>query len=200
MSRHARAIRFIQEYCPAPKGEGHGTPLRLAGWQKEGLEAMLAPGIDSAMQSFPRGNGKSTFGAAVATWATFDEDETGAPQVPVVATTVGQAIRSCYGVAVAMIKASPDLARRSIIYTGMATPRVFVPTNSGEMFPIANDIDGLQGLDPSLALCDEIGFQPMEVWDALLLAGGKRSRSLTMGFGTPGLSRVVGGSPNALWR
>jgi hypothetical protein len=42
----------------------------------------------------PRGNGKSTFGGAVACWALFDEDETGAPQVPINATTLGQAIRS----------------------------------------------------------------------------------------------------------
>ncbi len=30
MSRHARAIRFIQTYCAAPKGKGFGQPLVLA--------------------------------------------------------------------------------------------------------------------------------------------------------------------------
>jgi phage terminase large subunit-like protein len=41
---------------------------------------------------------------------------------------------------------------------------------------------------------DEIGFQPLQAWDSLLLASGKRSRSLVMALGTPGLDR-----DNALW-
>src|SRR5438067_1633120 len=57
------------------------------------------------------------------------------------------------------------------------------------MFPVSNDPDGLQGLDPSLAVCDEVGFQPIESWDSLLLASGKRERSLVVGIGTPGFDR-----------
>lgn len=189
LSRPARAIRFIETYCRSPKGEGHGKPIRLGGFQKDFIEESLADGIDAAIKSTGRGNGKSTEGGALATWALFDDDETGAPQVPIVATTIGQAIRSCYGVAVSMIKAEPELLRRSLIYTGIATPRVVVPFNEGELFPIASDPDGLQGLDPSFALMDEIGFQPVEAWEALRLAGGKRSRSLVIGVGTPGLDR-----------
>ncbi len=188
-SRHARAIRFIETYCRAPKGYGFGKPLKLAAFQKAFLEEALAPGVDTAILQTPRGNGKSSFGGAFATWALFDDDETGAPQVPIIATTVGQAIRSCYGVAAAMIKAEPELLRRSLVYTGVTTPRITVPYNGGEMFPVSNDPDGLQGLDPSFALADEIGFQPMQSWDSLRLASGKRPQSLTVGVGTPGLDR-----------
>jgi phage terminase large subunit-like protein len=189
MSRHGRAIKFIQTYCRAPKGKGHGQPMRVAMFQKEWLEESLAPGIDASVLATPRGNGKSSFGGAVSTWATFDDDDTGSPQVPIVATTIGQAIRSCYGVAVSMVKAEPELLRRALIYTGIATPRIVVPFNGGEMFPIANDTDGLQGLDPSFGVFDEIGFQPMESWAALKMASGKRERSLIAGLGTPGLDR-----------
>jgi phage terminase large subunit-like protein len=63
------------------------------------------------------------------------------------------------------------------------------------LFPIANDPEGLQGLDPSLAIFDEIGFQPMESWDSLRMASGKRERSLIVGVGTPGFDRT-----NALWQ
>jgi phage terminase large subunit-like protein len=157
--------------------------------QKEFLEEALADGIDLAVFGTPRGNGKSTFGGALADWATFDDDETGSPQVPVVATTVGQAIRSCYGVGVSMVKAEPELLSRALIYTGIATPRIVVPFNEGEMFPISNDTDGLQGLDYSLAIVDEIGFQPIESWDSLRMGSGKRARSLAIGVGTPGLDR-----------
>jgi phage terminase large subunit-like protein len=194
MSRHARAIKFIETYCRPPKGKGHGEPLKLAPFQKHFLEDALADRVDAAVLTTPRGNGKSSGGGAIAVWALFDDDATGAPQVPVVATTIGQAIRSCYGVAVSMIKAEPELLRRSLIYTGVTTPRVTVPFNEGELFPISNEADGLQGLDPSFALFDEIGFQPQVSWDSLGGAAGKRERSLVVGVGTPGLDR-----DNALW-
>ncbi len=186
LSRHGRAIRFIETYCRAPKGKGWGKPVKLYREQKEFLEAALADGVDAAVWEMPRGNGKSTLGGGLMTWALFDDDDTGAPQVPVVGKTLTQGIRSCYGVAAAMIKAEPELERRALIYTGVSQPRVFIPYNNGEMFPIANDPDTLQGLDPSLAIMDEIGFQPPDAWDSLKLAAGKRERSLTLGLGTPG--------------
>ncbi len=188
-TRHGRAIRFIETFCRTAKGKGHGRPLRLARFQKEFLEAALADGIDSAVLQTPRGNGKSSLGGALATWALYDDDDTGAPQVPIIATTITQAVRSCYGVAVSMVRAEPELSRRALIYTGISQPRIAVPSSEGEMFPISNDPDGLQGLDPSLAIVDEIGFQPLASWDSLRLASGKRGRSLAIGLGTPGLDR-----------
>jgi phage terminase large subunit-like protein len=188
-TRHGRAIDFIQRYCAAPKGEGHGLPLKLAGFQKTFIEAALSDGIDAAVMQMPRGNGKSSLGGALAVWALFDDDETGAPQVPIIATTIGQAIRSCYGVAVSMVKRSSELERRALIFTGVTTPRVLTPFNEGELFPVSNDPDGLQGLDFSLAIVDEIGFQPLLSWESLRLASGKRSRSVAIGLGTPGLDR-----------
>jgi phage terminase large subunit-like protein len=186
-SRSDRAIRFIETYCRPGKGTGHGEPLRLAPFQKAFLRRALAPGTDIGVLATPRGNGKSSLGGALAVWALFDDDSTGAPQVPIVATTIGQGVRSCYGVAVSMIKRDPELLRRALIFTGVTTPRVTVPFNEGELFPVSNDPDGLQGLDPSLAIVDEIGFQPVVSWDSLRMATGKRERSTIIGVGTPGL-------------
>jgi len=186
LNRASRAIRFIETYCRPAKGQGHGEPLRLAPFQRAFLRATLAPGKEIGILATPRGNGKSSLGGALAVWALFDDDASGSPQVPIVATTIGQAIRSCYGVAVAMIKAEPELLRRSLIFTGVTTPRVTVPFNGGEMFPVSNDPDGLQGLDPSLAIVDEIGFQPVQSWDSLRMASGKRELSTIIGVGTPG--------------
>src|SRR3990167_1798659 len=86
MSLVARAIRFMETYCRPPKGTGHGQTLKLAPFQRDFLEQALSDGIDLAVLATPRGNGKSTFGGALAVWATFDNDDTGAPQVPIVAT------------------------------------------------------------------------------------------------------------------
>lgn len=192
--RATRAIRFIETYCTPPKGYRAGKPLKLAKFQKAWLKEALSTDISSSVMSVGRGNGKSTFLAAAATWALFDPDESGAPQVPIVATTVNQAIRSVYGVALAMINSNWELRSRSVLYSAIGAQKATVPITLGEMFPVSNDPDGLQGLDPSLAVCDEVGFMPIESWDSLLLASGKRPRSLVVGIGTPGFDKN-----NALW-
>lgn len=195
-NRAERAIKFIETYCVLPKGHGAGKRMRLAKFQKNWLRRVLVDGVTSAVMSLPRGNGKSTFLAALALWALFDHDpESGSPQVPIVATTMNQAIRSVYSVAIQMVEREPELRTRSIRYSAIGAQKLTVPYNSGEMFPVSSDVDGLQGLDPSLAVCDEIGFQPQESWDSLLLASGKRPNSLVVGIGTPGVDR-----DNALFR
>ena len=192
-ARSERCIRFVETFCRAPKGYGAGKPLRLAAFQKAWLREVLDGDVNSAAMLVPRGNGKSTLLAAVALWALFDDDRDGAPQIPIVAATLNQAKRSVYLQAVAMIDAEPELANRCLIFSGVGTERV--QANGGELFPVAADPAGLQGLDPSLAVCDELGFIDVESWDSLLLAAGKRPRSLTIGIGTPGFDRE-----NALWQ
>lgn len=190
-----RAVRFISTYCRAPKGFGYGQPMRLAPFQTAWIAESLAPGVRQSVLQCPRGQGKSTLLAALAVWATFDVDDTGEPQVPIMATTVGQAQRSVYDVATKMIDAEPLLSERSITYTAISNARIVVGYNGGQCFPIANDVNGLQGLDPTLAIVDEIGFQPLDSWTAMVLASGKRARSLVCGVGTPGLDR----ERSALW-
>lgn len=188
------AIRWIETWCRPPKGYGAGEPLRLAPFQKEWLREVLADGVTSAVMSCPRGQGKSTLLAALGLWATFNAGKGGAPQVPVVATTVMQAHRSVYGVALAMVAAEEELADRALVYSAIGAMKIVVPGTGGEMFPVSSDPAGLQGLDPSLAICDEVGFQSVESWESLLLASGKRPRSLVVGIGTPGYDEE-----NALW-
>jgi hypothetical protein len=45
---------------------------------------------------------------------------------------------------------------------------------------------GLEGLDYTLAICDEIGVCDPLAWETLALAQGKRERSTLIGIGTPG--------------
>lgn len=186
MSRHGHAIRFIETYCRPPKGEGFGEPLKLATFQKEFLEEALADDVDAAILATGRGNGKSSLGGALATWGVFADRETGAPQVPILATTVTQAIRSVYGVAVAMIEGRDELANRARIFTGVQHARVEVPFIRGEMFPISHDVAGAVGLDYSLGVIDEVGFQPMDSFTAISGAAGKRAHSTLLGLGHPG--------------
>lgn len=190
-----RCIRFCETYIRSPKGEGHGKPIKLAKFQKEWIAEILAPGIRQAILQAPRGQGKSTLLAAIAVWAVFDKSPTGQPIVPIMATTVGQAARSVYDVACKMVAAEPELSTRALVYTAISNAKIVVGYNGGECFPIANDVDGLQGLDPTCAIVDEIGFQPLAAWQAMVLASGKRSQSLVVGIGTPGVDR----DKSALW-
>ncbi|MGJ6126193.1 terminase large subunit [Mycolicibacterium sp. Y3] len=191
-----RCIRFIETYCRSPKGVGFGRPIKLAEFQKAWIREILKPGIRQAVLQAPRGQGKSTLLAAIAVWATFDKNETGQPQVPIMATTVGQAARAVYDVACKMVAAEKELSTRALVYTAMSNAKIVVGYNGGECYPIANDVDGLQGLDPTCAIVDEIGFQPFASWSAMVLASGKRTRSLVVGIGTPGVDR----EKSALWR
>lgn len=192
--RAERAIRFIETYCRSPKGYGAGEPLVLAEFQRDWIRRSLADGVSVSVMSVGRGNGKSTLLAALGLWALFDPGPGGAPQIPVVATTVQQAVTSVYGVALAMIRAEWELESRCFIYSAIGAQRIVAPQNGGEMFPRSNDPDGLQGLDMSLAIVDEIGFMPIDSWTSILLASGKRPSSLVVGIGTPGFERA-----NALW-
>lgn len=187
-SRAARAIRFIETYCVVPKGYGAGEPVKLAPFQRELIEELLDDSVRSAVVSMPRGQGKSTLSAALALWALHDEEH--GPQVPVVATTLQQAIRTIFDTAKRMNDVSPTLAERTIAYSAIGATRLFVPWNNGTLYPLPADPDGLQGLDPSFAVVDEVGFVGQDLWDAVTLASGKRPRSLVLGIGTPNVERM----------
>lgn len=187
-SRSARAIRFAETYLVVPKGYGAGKPIKLAKFQKELFEELLDDDtLRSAVLSTPRGNGKSSLSACLALWALHDDEHS--PQVPVIATTLGQAIRTVFTTCRRMTEVSPALAERTIAYSAIGNTRLYVPRTDGVLYPLPADPDGLQGLDPSLAIVDEVGFVAPECWDAMVLASGKRPRSLVLGVGTPNIDR-----------
>jgi phage terminase large subunit-like protein len=198
MTLPARAIRFMQEFCIPSKGHTAGQPLKLAPWQTEWVEEVLAPGVTSSPLTLPKGNGKSTFTGAFATWALHDEvaAETfgGKPDVPVVAPTLKQGRKGIYGACVDFRKNCPELRTRSIEYTASGAERIVAPRSGGELYLAADDPDTIQGLDPSIAFVDEIGWTSVETWDSLLLGSGKRPRSLVLALGTRNPEDV----PNAL--
>lgn len=197
-SLHARAIRFMQTYCITSKGYRHGKPIKLAEFQKNWLEDVLVEGVSASALTLPRGNGKSTFTGALATWATFDTRVAakfgGKPDVPVIAPSLKQARKGVYGAACDFRRNHPDLFARSVQYTATGEERIYVPATHAELYPAAAEVDTLQGLDPLLAIIDEIGFISVEAWEALMTAEGKRPRNLILALGT----RNPGDVPNAL--
>ncbi len=183
-----RRIRFIESFCTIPTGHNAGNRMKLAGYQRNVVEEFFADGVRYGLESLPRGNAKSTTMAALGLAELFLNPHS--PSVPIVAVTLNQANRAVYRVALRMRELSDELAGRSHVYSAIGSQRLTVPGTDGELFPISADIDGLQGLNPSLALLDEAGFVPLEAFDALKLASGKRPDSLVVGFGTPSFDRT----------
>ena len=178
-----KRIRFIESQCIVPKGHNAGKKVVLADYQKELIERFTAEGIRTAMEQLPRGNAKSTTVACLALSELFLNPYS--PSIPICATKIAQAEKAIYNPAARMVKLNPELEGRTQVYSANGAKRLYVGATDGEMFPMASDVDGLQGLDPSMAFFDEIGFIEQDSWDALKLAAGKRPESLVCGLGTP---------------
>lgn len=181
----ARAVRFMETYVVVPQGTGQGQPMRVRGYQRDLLEQVLAN--EATVVSLPRGNGKSGLAVGLALWGLYDGGESA--QVPIVATTVQQAIRTMFSRCQRIVELSPELECRTLVYTGIGATRLFVPQSNSVLMPLPADPAGLQGLDPTLAVIDEVGFVEQALWDAIVLAAGKRDTSHVLGIGTPNVER-----------
>lgn len=175
---------FVAKYLSPPKGAGAGNPLLLRDWQQDIANGLFdAPRPRSGLLALPRGNGKSSLAAAFGLYALYADREP-SPQVVIVATSEEQA-GITFKIACQMVADSQPLADRTHFYAD----RLVVPYNGGELTVLPAEESSLQGYDPSLAICDEIGYMPTAVWEAVVGASGKRERSLVLGIGTPGPNR-----------
>lgn len=181
-SKVARYIRFVETMLIVPKGYGARGKFTLHPYQRDMFEDWLDPSTRAAMLKIGRGNAKTTtVGAFGVAHLFMDEDG----DVPVVASTMTQAKKTTYGAMSRLIQLSPELAGRTVEHTGIGTTKLLVPSMNSTAYPIADSEEGLQGLDPSVAVLDEAAFASMGTWSALVMAGGKRPDSICVGIGTP---------------
>lgn len=175
-----RVCAWIEQFCITPKGAGAGKPMVLQQWQRDLIKSAFdSPRPRLGLWSIPRGNGKSSLSAALALYALHGDGVMGA-SVVVVAKNEQQA-RIIFRTAVRMTQLNPLLAKRSYIYT----ERIEVPGSGSSLQVYAAEAGGLEGLDPSLALIDEIGEVDRRVFEVIMDASGKRPTSLTLCIGTP---------------
>ena len=184
-SRPARAIAFIQNLIHVPSGRNAGEPLRLAPYQVDLIEELLAEGATMGGFSIPAGNAKSTTAAALGLWALCDHDDS--PQVVLLAVNSAQAIRTLYMPMRQMIINGPlegaVQVRRDNTLRGFETP-----WNLGVAWALPAHDERIQGINPTLALVDEAEFIGLPVLQALTDRLGKRDAQLVLAFGTPGPS------------
>lgn len=172
---------FCASYVNVPKGTGAGGRLLLRPWQVELVASILDPAPLPRLGAWmmPRGQGKTTLLAALGLFDLFLGPE--GAEVDIVATDERQAgisLRTAHRI----IELEPALADRPHLYM----KEIRVPARGALMQVHTAEPKHLEGLEPSLAIVDEVGVVDRRVWEVMLLAAGKRDSSLTLGIGTPG--------------
>jgi hypothetical protein len=176
----ARFADFCRKFIKVPRGKDALKPLILRDWQRELVApAMDGDGVHTLILTLPRGSGKTSLLAA---WSIY-ELLCGPQGAQVVVVAVDERQAGILGnAAKRMCQLDEHLADRIVPFTD----RITCPARGSSIQWLPASEAGLQGLAPSLALIDEIGYVDQTVWEAVLLAAGKWPKSLTVGIGTPG--------------
>jgi phage terminase large subunit-like protein len=180
----ARVVGFLQRFVVIPKGTGARKPMKVRPWQRD----LIAGAFDDprprfAMWSMPRGQGKSALAAALGLYA-LHADGVDDASVVVVAADERQA-GIVFNSAVRMTELSEPLIERTQIFRD----HLYVPGSGSTFQVLPAEAHRLEGLDPSMAIIDEIGVVDRRTYEVIASAMGKRSTSLTLMIGTPSVSR-----------
>jgi phage terminase large subunit-like protein len=176
----SRAVAFIERYVTVPKGTGARRRLKLRGWQREIVHAVLdEPRPRQALVSIPAGNGKSTLAAALGLYGLL-ADRTEGAQVICVASDERQA-RIILNTARRMVELDPALYARVQIFKD----HLYEPHTDSNLFALPADPGALQGWDPSMAIVDELHVVTEDTFEAMAARAGKRERSLLLAISTP---------------
>lgn len=155
--------------------------MRLRPWQVELVGSILDPDPRPRLAGWllPRGQGKSTLVAALGLYDLLCGEE--GASVVVAATDERQA-GIVFGIATRMVELNEDLSSRVQVFAS----KLVVPERGASFVCLPAEPKRLEGLDPTLAIVDEVGVVSRDVYEVLALAQGKRASSTLLGIGTPG--------------
>jgi phage terminase large subunit-like protein len=185
----AEAAMLFAEQLPNIKGPEAGRPLRLMGWQCfvfANLFGFVERGTTTrrfrqAVVYVPRGNGKTTFAAPTALYLTFIEGEGGAEGYAA-AVTRDQA-RILFDAAQQMVRRSPEF--RQAFGVAERANAIYQESTASRFVPVSSDAKSLDGLNVTVAVCDELAsHRTALVYDVLLTAMGKRRHPLLLSIST----------------
>ena len=176
------------------KGRWAGQPFELHPWEcfftgsvwgwrrKDGTRRFR-----QAHMEVGRKNGKTTVASGLGLALSTIDNEAGC-QVYTLATKLDQA-RITHEESKRMVLKSPSLKKRIEMYKNS----LIIPSIAGQYSPLGRDSDGLDGLDVSGAIADEIhAWRNRDLWDVIETATGARTqplliRTTTAGFDTHSL-------------
>jgi len=188
-----RRIRFIELHVHV-KGELAGSLLRLERWQKFGIVCVFGwvhkvdgrRRFSTVYEEVPRKNAKTTKLAAIGLAQLTDDDEIGA-EVYSAATKEEQA-RIVFDIAHQMARMQPQFRQRFGVE--LLRKAIIVRDTGSKFVPLAAS-DGLDGLNVSTALIDELhAHKTRVVHDVLDSATGARAQPLVWKITTAGSNRA----------
>lgn len=173
-------IDFIRSRCVLPESR---EPMELHPYQLDLVEKWHDPSGKADVTVIAAGNAKTTTLGAYVTARLFLGLE---ESVPVVADTVTQAVLTTWGRVKRFVELNPELAERAEVLEGQGSRRgIYVPGMGSHCFPIADKPSGLQGLNPSRAVLEEMSEASTATFGALMNRLGKRPDSKLLGISTP---------------
>lgn len=186
------AIEFVQA-LPQFKGKWSGQTLHLEPWQAFIVGSIFGWRNKKGRRRFSiayvqiaRKNGKSTLGAAIGLYMLVADGEPAA-EVYSAATKRDQA-KIVWGTAQEMARRSPPIWKR--IKSNVRN--LNVPATSSKFEPLGADEDGMDGLNVSCAIVDELhAHKTRVIWDTLETATGAREQPIMLGITTAGYSRNI---------
>ena len=129
----------------------------------------------------PRKQGKTTLAAAIGLYLFLCDGEAGA-EIYAAATKRDQA-KLVFEDAKALIAKSPELAEHVERYRYS----IQIPETRSKFEPLGADGDTLDGLNPFVAICDEIhAWKSRDLWDVLQTGMGSREQPLMLAITTAG--------------
>jgi phage terminase large subunit-like protein len=180
LSRAGRVIAFV-ESLPITKGHRVGQRFVLLPHQRAFIETVYAEGspIRLAIQSLPRGNGKSGLQAGIVLAHLLGPESE--PRGECYAAAIDrQQAGLLFNEIVAIIATVPEFHARCNVQRFRKIVEVLDGPSKGSTFEVlSSDVRRGHGLSPSLFVYDEFAqARTGELLDNLLTAQGKRARSL----------------------
>lgn len=183
-----RVVWFIETYLTHTKGEYAGAPFILEDWQRQIVRDLFGWKRSDGTRLYrraliyvPRKNGKSTLGAAIATYLLVADGEPGAEIYSAAAD------RSQAGIVFEqtkqMIAAAPAVAGLCKIYKAA----IVVDSTLSSYRVLSADVATKHGLNAHGVLFDELHTQrTRDLWDTLTTAQGSRRQPLVIALTTAG--------------
>jgi phage terminase large subunit-like protein len=134
-----------------------------------------------AFVEVPRKNGKTTLAAGIGLYLLACDGEAGA-EVYCAATKRDQA-KLVFSDMKAFVRLSPELAE----FIERNAHSLEIPATRSKAEPLGADADTTDGLNPFVAICDEIhAWKSRDLWDVLLTGMGAREQPLALAITTAG--------------
>ena len=184
---------FCREYLTFPDGFRAREPVEWAGWQLDRISRPILGlrwrnsgrrVVKTAFFLSGRGNAKTTKASALALFFLVAMGEPN-PEVDLFARSRPQAGRM-FRVVSRFVRSSPLLDNN--LNVSQHLKQVVVPATGAELVVRSGDAEAELGLNPSLAVVDELLAQRnRDLWDAVRTAFGKRPDGLLISMTTPAI-------------